>query len=72
MLHVVDSMKPPERLVADLEQAISRHKFGLLGVHDLRAKMAKKGVSLNGIARVPGRRAEGHRGVRALSRAPRR
>ena len=45
MLHVVDSTKPLERLVSDLEEAISRHKFGVLGVHDLRAKLAEKGVS---------------------------
>ena len=52
MLHVVDSMKPLERLIADLEQAISRHKFGVLGVHDLRAKMAEKGVSFARECRV--------------------
>lgn len=45
MLQVVDSTKPLERLVSDLEQAISRRKFGVLGVHDLRAKLAEKGVS---------------------------
>jgi uncharacterized protein (DUF302 family) len=45
-------MKPLERLVADLEQAISRHKFGVLGVHDLRAKMAEKGVSFARECRV--------------------
>jgi len=32
------------RLVADLEQAVTRHKFGVLGVHDLKAEMAEKGV----------------------------
>lgn len=44
MLHVVESTKPLARLVADLEQAVARHKFGVLGVHDLKAKMAEKGV----------------------------
>jgi uncharacterized protein (DUF302 family) len=44
MLHVVESTKPLARLVADLEQAVTRHKFGVLGVHDLKAKMAEKGV----------------------------
>lgn len=52
MLYVVDSMKPLERLVADLEEAISRHKFGVLGVHDLRVKMAEKGVSFARECRV--------------------
>jgi uncharacterized protein (DUF302 family) len=44
MLHIVESTKPLARLVADLEQAVARHKFGVLGVHDLKAKMAEKGV----------------------------
>jgi uncharacterized protein (DUF302 family) len=45
MLHIVESTKPPARLIVDLEQAVARHKFGVLGVHDLKAKMAEKGVS---------------------------
>ncbi len=44
MLHIVESTKPFARLVADLEQAVARHKFGVLGVHDLKAKLAEKGV----------------------------
>ena len=44
MLHVVDSAKPMDRVAADLEKAAANHKFGILGVHDLRAKMAEKGV----------------------------
>lgn len=44
MLQIVESTKPLARLVADLEQAVIRHKFGVLGVHDLKAKMAEKGV----------------------------
>jgi uncharacterized protein (DUF302 family) len=44
MLHVVESRKPLEQVVRDLEAAVARNKFGVLGVHDLRAKMAEKGV----------------------------
>ena len=44
MLHIVESTKPLARLMTDLEQAVARHKFGVLGIHDLRAKMADKGV----------------------------
>ena len=44
MLHIVESKKPLPQLAADLETAVARHKFGVLGVHDLRAKMAEKGV----------------------------
>ena len=45
MLHVVESRKPLERLTKDLEEAVARHKFGVLGVYDLTAKMAEKGVA---------------------------
>jgi uncharacterized protein (DUF302 family) len=44
MLHVVESRKPLDRVAKDLEAAVARHKFGVLGVHDLKAKMAEKGV----------------------------
>jgi hypothetical protein len=32
-------------VIPDLEQAVARHNFGVLGVHDLKAKMAENGVS---------------------------
>jgi uncharacterized protein (DUF302 family) len=44
MLHIAESRKPLDRVVKDLEAAVARHKFGVLGVHDLKAKMAEKGV----------------------------
>ena len=44
MLHIVESKKPLADVARDLEQAVTRHKFGVLGVHDLKAKMAEKGV----------------------------
>jgi uncharacterized protein (DUF302 family) len=44
MLHVVESKKPLEQVARDLEAAVARHQFGVLGVHDLKATMAKKGV----------------------------
>src|SRR5574341_449765 len=46
MLHIAESTKPLGRVIPDLEQAVARHKFGVLGVHDLKAKMAEKGVPL--------------------------
>ncbi len=45
MLHVVESRKPLDQVASDLEAAVTRHRFGILGVHDLRAKMAEKGLS---------------------------
>lgn len=44
MLHIVESKKPLAQVAADLEAAVARHKFGVLGIHDLKAAMAKKGV----------------------------
>jgi uncharacterized protein (DUF302 family) len=44
MLHIVESKKSLPDVARDLEQAVTRHKFGVLGVHDLKAKMAEKGV----------------------------
>jgi hypothetical protein len=36
MLHIIESRKPLDRVAKDLEEAVSRPKFGVLGVHDLR------------------------------------
>ena len=44
MLHIVESKKSLDRVAKDLEVAVARHKFGVLGIHDLKATMAKKGV----------------------------
>ena len=52
MLHIVESRKPPDRVAKDLEEAVARHKFGVLGVHDLKAKLAEKGVVLSRECRV--------------------
>jgi uncharacterized protein (DUF302 family) len=52
MLHIVESRKPIDRLARDLEQAVGRHEFGVLGVHDLRAKMAEKGVTFERECRI--------------------
>jgi len=52
MLHIVESKKPLDQVAKDLEEAVTRHKFGVLGVHDLRATMAKKGVAFSRECRV--------------------
>ena len=52
MLHIVESRKPLDRVTKDLEEAVARHKFGILGVHDLRAKMAEKGVEFSRECRI--------------------
>ena len=45
MLYVTESRKAVNQVVKDLEAAVTRHKFGVLGTHDLKETMAKKGVS---------------------------
>lgn len=45
MLHVIESGKSVREAEADFSTAAQRHKFGVLGVHDLRQKMNEKGVA---------------------------
>jgi uncharacterized protein (DUF302 family) len=52
MLHIVESRKPLDRVAKDLEEAVARHHFGVLGVHDLKAAMAKKGVDFGPECRI--------------------
>jgi uncharacterized protein (DUF302 family) len=52
MLHIVESRKPLDRVAKDLEAAVAHHKFGVLGVHDLKAKMAEKGIAFNRECRI--------------------
>jgi uncharacterized protein (DUF302 family) len=52
MLYIVESKKSLSEVARDLEQAVARHKFGVLGVHDLKAKMAEKGVPFTRECRV--------------------
>jgi len=47
MLHVVESTKPIAQVMAALESAVTRNKFGILGIHNLREAMEKKGVTFN-------------------------
>ena len=52
MLYVIESSKPLDRVAEDLQVAVARHKFGVLGVHDLKAKMADKGVTFDAECRI--------------------
>jgi len=52
MLRIIESKKPFTELARDLENAVPNHKFGVLGVHDLKAKMAEKGVAFAPECRV--------------------
>jgi len=52
LLITVDSQKSLEHVARDLEEAVVRHGFGVLGVHDLRAKLTQKGVPFDRECRV--------------------
>jgi len=43
MLMTRESKKDLARLQADLETACTEHRFGVLGIHDIRAKLKEKG-----------------------------
>ena len=44
MYHIVESEKPFAQAVADLEQAVREHGFGVLHVHDLGNTLRSKSV----------------------------
>ncbi len=44
MKYIVDSKKSVVQAVADLQEAVKRHNFGVLHVHNLQETMRKKGV----------------------------
>ncbi len=52
MLYVVDSRKPVNQVATDFERAVARHKFGILGVHDLKERLAQKGVAFERECRI--------------------
>lgn len=47
-----ESTLPLETVCARLPEISARHKFGVLGIHDLREKMASKGVAFARECRV--------------------
>ena len=52
MYYIVDSGKPFEQAVADLDAAVRRHQFGVLHVHDLGATLRSKGQPFEGECKV--------------------
>ena len=44
MYHIVESAKPFAQAAADLDTAVRRNGFGVLGVHDIGATLRGKGV----------------------------
>ena len=52
MLITISTNKPLDQACADLEAVVPKHQFGILGVHDLKATMEKKGVAFDRECRV--------------------
>jgi len=48
MLFEVTSQKSLEAIDRDLREAATRHKFGVIAVHNLKETMANKGVAFDG------------------------
>lgn len=52
MLYVVETAKDFEATVKDLEEAVKRHHFGILHVHDLRKTLHEKGIEFPNRCRI--------------------
>jgi uncharacterized protein (DUF302 family) len=52
MLYEIESSKSLDQIGKDLEEAASRHKFGVLTVHDLQEKLREKGVEMDRQVRI--------------------
>lgn len=52
MLYELESSKSLDQIGKDLEDAASRHKFGVLTVHDLQKKMQEKGIEMDREVRI--------------------
>jgi uncharacterized protein (DUF302 family) len=44
MLYIVESQKTVDAATRDLEEAVKRHRFGVLHVHNLQQTLQQKGV----------------------------
>jgi len=44
MKYIVSTQKSVEQASTDLQAAVAAHKFGVLGIHDIKGTLAKKGV----------------------------
>lgn len=45
MYYIVETPKTPEQAAADLTDAVTRHGFGVLHVHDLGTTLRSKGIA---------------------------
>lgn len=52
MKYVISSDKSIDEVCQAMETAVPDHRFGVVGIHDLKATMAKKGVEFDKEVRV--------------------
>ena len=45
MKYIVETSKSVDQTVVDLQEAVKKHKFGVLHIHNLQETMKKKGVA---------------------------
>lgn len=52
MIHTVETTKEFDAVCAALSEAVARHQFGVLHVHDLNETLARKGVAFTPRCRI--------------------
>jgi uncharacterized protein (DUF302 family) len=52
MIYAKESSRTPQEVEQRLREAVQRHKFGVLHVHDLRETLRSKGIELGSECRI--------------------
>ena len=52
MYYIVESTKTIEAAAQDLEEAVKRHKFGVLHIHNLKQTLKSKGIDFSNECRI--------------------
>ena len=52
MMYVVETKKPFDVAVKDLEEAVKRNRFGVLHIHDLKNTLKEKGIDFPNACKI--------------------
>jgi len=52
MMYVVETKKPFDVAVKDLEEAVKRNRFGVLHIHDLKNTLKEKGIEFPNACKI--------------------
>lgn len=52
MFYIVESAKTVDAAARDLEEAVKRHKFGVLHIHNLKQTLESKGIAFGNECRI--------------------